>query len=309
MRPVPLIAVALAVLATGCGSGDDATAPGLRDSVNLIVSDASPASDDPTTYAYASLPFGAIPGGAEATVRNRATGAEVRAPIIDGAVDPVRLPGATGDTVELTAVDSSGMEFDFLGSIKPKAPPVVVRSSPGMRATDAPSLLRVSIVFSEPVTAATVNASTVALTLREQPVPGRLELSEGDLVALFVPDDSLVPGGTYTIVVSRGVRDRSGDALAEEYRAEFTVAAPTGTMHRVRVGVGGHLLHLRAVCRWRGVLLGTRREGTARLRWIRGSALADRGQPLVARCGFGGRAADDVRRHANLTPALLGQSV
>ena len=76
-----------------------------------------------------------------------------------------------------------------------------------MRATDAPLLLRVSIVFSEPVTAATVNASTVALTLREQPVPGRLELSEGDLVALFVPDDSLVPGGH---VHDRGQPGREG---------------------------------------------------------------------------------------------------
>ena len=33
MDPVPLIAVAFVILATGCGSGGDVTAPGLRDSV------------------------------------------------------------------------------------------------------------------------------------------------------------------------------------------------------------------------------------------------------------------------------------
>ncbi|CAN5835706.1 hypothetical protein BH24GEM1_BH24GEM1_29980 [soil metagenome] len=226
MRRGPLIA--LVILTTACGSGDDVTAPGQRDTASLIVSDAAPASDDPATYAYASLPFGAVPRGAEATVRNRATGAEERAPIIDGAVDPVRLPAATGDTVELTAVDSSGTEFDFLGAIKPKAPPVVVRSSPGMRATDTPSLLRIEVVFSEPVTSASVSGSTIILLLRAQPVPGRLELQEGGLVAAFVPDDSLVPGSTYALRVTRGVRDRSGDALAQEYRVEFTIAPPAG---------------------------------------------------------------------------------
>ncbi|HEY9507410.1 MAG TPA: Ig-like domain-containing protein [Gemmatimonadales bacterium] len=229
MRRVPTVALALALLAVGCGPGDDVTAPGLRDSVSLILSDAAPASDDPTTYAYASLPLGAVPRGAEATVRNLTTGAEARGPIIDGAVDPVRLPGATGDSVELTAVDSGGAQLGFLAAIKPKVPPVVVRSSPGMRATDAPSLLRVGIVFSEPVTEASVNGSTVILTLRDQPVPGQVLLSEGGLLAEFVPEDSLVPGATYLIRVTRDVRDRSGDALAEEYAAEFTVAAAAGT--------------------------------------------------------------------------------
>ena len=228
MKPVPLVALALVALVIACGMGDDVTAPGLRDSVSLIVSDAAPAGDDPTTYAYASLPFGAVPRGAEATARNRVTGAEVRAPIIDGAVDPVRLPGATGDTVELTAVDSTGAVFDFLSAIKPRVPPVVVRSSPGMRATDAPSLLRVEVVFSEPVSEATVNGRTITLTLRDQPVPGRLQLLEGGLVAEFVPNDSLVPGSTYILRVTRGVEDRTGDALAEEYRTEFTIAASAG---------------------------------------------------------------------------------
>ena len=228
MRRIPAAALALVVLAAGCGPGDNVTTPGLRDSVSLILSDAAPGGDDPTTYAYASLAFGAVPGGAEATVRNLTTGAEARAPIVDGAVDPVRLPGATGDSVELTAVDGSGAQLAFLSAIKPKVPPVVVRSSPGMRATDAPSLLRVGVVFSEPVTESSVNRNTVILSLRDQPVPGQVLLSEGGLLAEFVPEDSLVPGATYVIRVTRDVRDRSGDPLAEEYTAEFTVAQATG---------------------------------------------------------------------------------
>jgi alpha-tubulin suppressor-like RCC1 family protein len=211
----------------GCGSSD-LVAPGQSPTGGLIVSDAAPTAGDPTTYAYASLASGSVPRGAEATVRNRATGAEVSAPIIDGAVDPVRLPAVTGDTVEMTAVDSSGATFEFLAAIKPKVPPVVVRSSPGMGATDSPALLRIGVVFSEPVSEETINPSTVTITLRDQPVPGRVVLSTNGLLAEFVPDDSLVPGSKYTLLVSRGVQDRSGDALAEEYRAEFIVAPAEG---------------------------------------------------------------------------------
>jgi alpha-tubulin suppressor-like RCC1 family protein len=202
----------------------------VRDSVSLIVSDAAPAIDDPATYTYASLPFGAVPRGAQATVRNRATGAEAAGPIVDGAVDPLRLPGVTGDTIELTAVDSSGAVFAFLSAIKPKVPPVVVRSSPGIRATDTPSLLRIGVVFSEPISPSTINGSTITITLRGQPVPGRLELLNGGLLAEFVPGDSLVPGSTYTLVVTRGVKDLAGDPLAQEYRIEFTIALSTGEL-------------------------------------------------------------------------------
>jgi alpha-tubulin suppressor-like RCC1 family protein len=228
MRPALSTAGTLALLVMGCGSSDLAAPGQSLTPATLIVSDAAPTADDPTTHAYASLPSGSVPRGLQATVRNRANGAEASAPMVDGAVDPVQLPGATGDIIELTAVDSSGAEFEFMGAIKPKVPPVVVRSSPGMRATDAPSLLRIGVVFSEPVSEPTVNENTVTIILRDQPVPGRVELSKDGLLAEFVPEDSLVPGYTYTLLVSRGVQDRSGDALAQEYRIEFTVMSASG---------------------------------------------------------------------------------
>jgi TolB protein len=137
-------------------------------------------------------------------------------------------------------VDSSGAEAHFLGAIKPKVPPVVVRSSPGMRATDSPSLLRIEVVFSEPVTEASVNEGTIILTLGEQPVPGQVVLSEDGLVAVFVTDESPLASTTYTLRVTRGVLDRSGDALAEEYRREFTL---TPGVLQVIVGTIGQGTH------------------------------------------------------------------
>ncbi|MEO7477194.1 MAG: Ig-like domain-containing protein, partial [Gemmatimonadales bacterium] len=170
-------------LATACGSGTDFTAPeqtALRG--RLLVSDAAPLLDSAgmatrETYTYVSLPAGTLPTGARATVRNRATGETADAPSIDGAVDPVRLLAATGDTVELSADDGQGGASEEVSEVKKRVPPVVVRSEPGGGATDAPTLVRVHIVFSEPVTARSVTRSTVTVLLRDQPVEGTVVLS------------------------------------------------------------------------------------------------------------------------------------
>lgn len=218
-----------------CSDTGDVAAP--REAIDLgtlLVSDAAPAADgadspsSTRTYAYVSLPEGSIPNGLSATVRNVATGDSAVAPIVDGALDPVRLAATTGDTLELTARDSSGGEYDLANEVKGRAPPVVVRSEPGRGVTDAPTLLRVRVVFSEPVKLASVTVKTVTVLLRDQPVAGSVVLSPDGLLAEFVPEDSLVAGATYTIVVNRGVQDRTGDALAQEYRIEFTVAPYTG---------------------------------------------------------------------------------
>jgi alpha-tubulin suppressor-like RCC1 family protein len=220
---------------TACSGAEDVAAPeqpALKGT--LVVSDAAPAPDgtssgSPITYAFASLPTGTLSGMAAATVRNRTTGQSVTASVIeDGAVDPVRLPATTGDTIELTAVGGGGDEHTFLGQVKKRVPPVVVRSDPGMGVTDAPALLRVRVVFSEPLTIATVTNSSVILLLRDQPVAGSVVLSPDGLTAEFVPEDSLVAGATYTLVVTRSIEDRTGDSLVQEYRTEFTVEPYTG---------------------------------------------------------------------------------
>src|SRR5688572_3487317 len=125
-------------LAAACSSSGDLTDTPLPDlDAALIVSDASPLVDStgtpisPTTYAYVSLPGGAIPGAVSATVRNRTTGATASATLIEGALDPVPLPAATGDTLELNAADASGEEHQLVNEVKSRVPPVVVRSEPG----------------------------------------------------------------------------------------------------------------------------------------------------------------------------------
>jgi alpha-tubulin suppressor-like RCC1 family protein len=226
------VALAAALLA-GC-SGRDSEITGSEASEPpglLLVSDLMPATDGgpkpATPHVFASLPAGSIPGGTLATIRNRASGATIAVPVVDGAVDPVAVVAALGDTLELTAVDSSGTEHHDLGQIKrDRVPPVVVRSAPARGATDSPMMLRAHIVFSEPIDLHTVNASSIQILLRDQAIDGQVTLSDDGLVADFTPTDSLAPGATYTILVTREVEDVTGDPLAQEYRADFTVVKP-----------------------------------------------------------------------------------
>lgn len=231
LAPLALAATLLA----GCNGGDsDLTAPRTSEAPGpLLISDLMPGSGGGAgpagAHAFASLPAGTIPGGTLATIRNRAGGATIDVPVVDGAVDPVSVAAALGDTLELTAVDSSGTEHRNLGQIKREpVPPVVVRTAPARGATDAPMMLRAHIVFSEPIDPRTVNAASIQILLRDQPIDGQVTLSDDGLVAEFTPADSLAPAMTYTIVVTREVEDRTGDALAQQYRADFTVAKPVG---------------------------------------------------------------------------------
>ena len=232
-----LYAVMLAVALTACGDrSTDVTAPTPSTPLSagvLLVSDlvVVPGSSQSgaAPQAFASLPAGSIPGGVSATVRDGSGGASVQAPIVDGAVDPVAFTAPVGDTLELVGVDTAGKEHRFLGEIK-KEPvaPVVTRSEPARGATDAPVMLRAHVIFSEPVDHRTVNETTFQLQLRDQPVPAAVSLSDDGLVAELQPDDSLVPGESYVLVVSQSVHDLTGLPLAAEYRADFIVKKPIG---------------------------------------------------------------------------------
>ena len=225
-----LIVLLLGIAACG---GDDTSGPSAsNDDVGggLIVSEAVAAagSDTSATEVYASVPAGSIPGGVTALVRNRTTGAALTASIIDGAVDPVRLPASTGDTIELSGTDSSGVNRTYWNPVAKRVPPVVVRSDAPRGVTDSPTLLRIGIVFSEPIDPQTVNVSSVRLLLRDQEVPGVVGLSADGLRAELQPGDTLAAGSTYTLIVTREVRDLSGDALKEEYRTTFTTGPDVG---------------------------------------------------------------------------------
>jgi len=232
MRRTKALWVALGVMAAGGCGGDDLTSPDQNRAPGmLLVSDLLPLSGavDPQLHAYASLPAGSVPRGVSAMVRNRRSGVVEQVPIVDGAVDPVDLAAQAGDTVELTGVDSARNEHRFIGNIKREpVAPRVIRSEPARGVTDAPMMIRIHVVFSEPIDPVTVNAGTVQVLLRDEAVAGQLSLSDDGLVLEFQPADSLVAGATYELLVTREVKDLSGETLASEYRSDFTIVKPGG---------------------------------------------------------------------------------
>jgi hypothetical protein len=221
-----------AVLGLGlaaCGegtSGPAETADGVGG--GLILSEAVSRPNAMATESYVSLPAGSIPGGVTVSMRNRATGASLTAPVVDGAVDPIRLTASTGDTIEASGTDSSGQDRVYWNPVKKRVPPVVVRSESPRSVTDSPTLIRIGVIFSEPIDPRTVTVTSVRLLLRGQEVPGVVGLSADGLRAELEPGDTLAANSTYTLVVTREVRDLTGDALKEEYRTEFTTGPDTG---------------------------------------------------------------------------------
>src|SRR5690242_162342 len=147
MRRIRSMHVAIAALVmSGCSSGDNLTSPGFAGApgalfVSNAVPDAPVGSPDSAWHAYVSLVPGSIPGGRAATLRNRDHAVAERVSVVDGGVDPIRMPGEPGDTLVLAATDSSGSTHEFVGFLKREpVPPVVVRTEPAQGVTDAPML-------------------------------------------------------------------------------------------------------------------------------------------------------------------------
>jgi hypothetical protein len=84
---------------------------------------------------------------------------------------------------------------------------------------------RIEAELSEPLDAATVDATNVKLLRSGTPVAGAVALVREGRVVRFTPDAALQPNTFYTLQLSTGVRDLSGTALTSTISRGFT----TGT--------------------------------------------------------------------------------
>jgi len=110
-----------------------------------------------------------------------------------------------------------------------RRPPVVVRTNPPPRKRDVPLNSRITVVFSEPIDAATLTTSSVQLRAGSQLISGTVEFRDSDHVAaVFVPNAPLSPATTYLLTVSGDIRDLDGELLEEPVTVEFTTATAGG---------------------------------------------------------------------------------
>ncbi|MFH1154851.1 MAG: Ig-like domain-containing protein, partial [Pseudomonadota bacterium] len=169
-------------------------------------------------------------GGVEAILTRYGASAEL------SPLTPLDYGTAYTATVTTAVEDMSGNHlkdlrtwtFTTVADPSPQ-PPVVVTFDPPDAATGVSRNAVVTVTFSRPMDAASINGSTVYLFKEGSgsPVPGTLSVSGA--VAVFTPDAPLAFDARYTITVTTGVRDLGGLSMAAAASGSFTVeSAPPG---------------------------------------------------------------------------------
>jgi hypothetical protein len=183
---------------------------------------------------------------ASAVITDARANATAVASVTNGGFDPVSVLAAAGDTIVVELVDSSGATSRLLGSVRPVAPPRVVRTSPVHGRTDVPLNVRVTVVFSAPIARASAEDNIRLRTSSGDTVPGRFEPVGLDSVAFeFKPAaGQLSPATTYRLEVGPAVRDVVGQRLGVAATAEFVTVTsapssepppPSATVQQIKL--------------------------------------------------------------------------
>jgi hypothetical protein len=158
--------------------------------------------------------------------------------VTSGGFGPVGINADAGDTLEVLLLDAGNHEIARLLAPVPIARrPVVVRTTPPRGKTDVPLNIRIEVVFSEPIDPASLPGA-VRLMNGSTPMTGRVEPGDlGSLTAAFVPSTPLSERATYTLEITRGIRDVDGETLEEavtvSFTTEVTSPAPPGPSLRL----------------------------------------------------------------------------
>jgi hypothetical protein len=190
-----------------------------------------------TDIVYVSLSPGTLAAGALAIVRRVGDPASVTTAVVDGGFEPVPVGARVGDSVEVKVSDAGGsVVLETRLAVLASRRPVVVRTFPPPGKRDQPLNANIVIVFSEPVADGSL-ASSIELLRDGMTVPGAVGVLQGTVSTVaFVPAADLDANSSYSLVVTHGVRDLSGDALAADTTVQFMTAATTvGSVTGVKV--------------------------------------------------------------------------
>jgi len=103
------------------------------------------------------------------------------------------------------------------------SPPTVASSNPAIGATSIPIASSVTVVFSEAMDPSTITSSNIYIS----GVPGTVTYDAGSYTATFTPTTSLSNATNYTVYVTTGVKDLSGNALQAARVWVFTTMQST----------------------------------------------------------------------------------
>jgi hypothetical protein len=105
--------------------------------------------------------------------------------------------------------------------------PTVIASTPANDSENIPVTSEISVMFSEAMSATTIDSSTFTLAVGEAPVSGTVTYSASSHVASFMPRGGLLADGkSYLATITTGVKDVAGNGLASDFVFAFTTARP-----------------------------------------------------------------------------------
>lgn len=122
---------------------------------------------------------------------------------------------------------ASGSAQSFTtGIASDTAPPIVLSINPANGATGVPINTQVVLQFSEPVTAARINSSTITVSAGGTPVESVLTVEEGTIVRFRLAGDVVLQADTvYTVSVRTTITDVAGNPLASPVTSTFVTGS------------------------------------------------------------------------------------
>lgn len=121
-------------------------------------------------------------------------------------------------------------------------PPTVTSKTPASNATSVERNAVIEFTFSEEMEASTVNNTTFLLKQGSNVIEGDIAYTE--VTAVFTPTETLSAGTIYNAVITTGVEDLAGNAMAEEVEWTFTTGGSTSSIDPVELGTSGNYVIL-----------------------------------------------------------------
>lgn len=245
MKTPYLITIAATLMLAGCGDSSepggsprgpandpDGNPGGLPNgeapwSVGLALSAPVPAEpgggNQGGAVVFVSITPGTIAGAASVQIKSGGVLSRALA-ATDGGFDPVAVAAEEGDAIEVDVTDSTGGETTVSATARQGVRPRVVRTSPAARKTDVPLNVRLSVVFTTPMDAASLIGG-LSVLVGGVAVPGHVELTSDGLAMEFTPTSPLAANSDYDLRVDGSVRDVLGTTLGVGVVVSFRTVA------------------------------------------------------------------------------------
>ncbi len=171
---------------------------------------------------WISFAPGSKPEADSIEVYNIDQGLFVGAPMVDGGVDPIAISASVGERLRVTTFRRGSPDEIEEKEVPDDNPPRVLRTDPPRPRARIPLNASMMVVFTEPIAAASATSQNIQLLDGNQLVSATVTRSWDGTTVQVKPDQALQPSTTYTISVTTGVRDLSGDEPAQLFSSEFT---------------------------------------------------------------------------------------